>query len=376
MSAATASRAVLRSAFAWAVCTILLVALQLRPAVWLGYVVAGVPTPLGALTIADREIALPLAQSDGAGPIEVRIHVWHPTPSPPTPHARYPLIVYAPVWGETRLDNTALLASLSSHGFVVVAIDDIHLDPAALDKTPADTDVRHTLFDFTSDQSRTRMLAAFDRRMALQALKISHTLDALIAVSFQLPAAAAFNPRQIGIIGASFGGASAVEAGLSDARIRAVVNLDGWLRGKASAKTLDIPFANFNSTRGTLDQVASEASDANPNQKFIAARNQETTGIIERQLAARGDALDITITGASHSDFNNELYDAQRWRQWRPWQRTMIAPARLHEILDAHIFAFFAAALARTETAAPQTALALTPYPEVTIRLGRSRSPG
>lgn len=371
MTSSKPSASVARIAAATAVCAVILGAVQLQPMVRLGYSAAGIPAPRGPLAVANREISIAFKRADGQGMVAVPIHLWHPVTAPAV--AGYPLIVYAPVWAETRFDNTGLLASVASHGFVVAAIDDIHRDPEALDLTPADTEVRNTLFDFSGSEGRTRMLASFDRRIELQATKLSHVLDALISNRAQLPAAAAFDPMRIGMLGASFGGASAVEAGLTDNRVRAVVNLDGWLRGKATTRTLEIPLANFNSTRGVPDQAKLEAPNANPNQAFVAARNRETTAVVERQIAARADARDITIAGASHGDFNGELYDPQRWRQWRPWRRNMIAPARMHEILDAHIAAFFSTHLDTNDGSgsASTVAFGLQLYPEVTIRLGR-----
>ena len=360
---------------AFAALAIVLGAWLSRPFVRLGYVASSIPKPRGAHPVTVHDIAVPLRRPDGRGIVDCTVRLWFPAhgtgPSSMPPPA---LVIYLPVWGAKRGDNAAFAASLASHGFIVAAIDDIHNDPDTLDATPADAVVRHTLFELSGDEGRARMISRFDRRLHLQAAKVSAILDELIARPNLIPAEARFDPTRIGIAGASFGGAAAVETALRDARLKAVLNFDGWLRGKALADNLTVPFANFNSTRGVPDQAVLTAPNANPNHKFLAARNAETNAFIERHLATRPDTIDVTIAGANHGDFTDEIYLPDRWMQWRPWRRSMIAPARMHEIVDAYAAAFFDTHLGGS----PSAILSQNPppFPEATIRLGRSRAPG
>ncbi len=350
-----------------------------RPFVRLGLVASAVPKPLGALTVASRDIALPLLRADGKETFSVPIRLWFPAPEQPR-HATGPsgpaLVLYLPVWGGKRDDNTGFTANLASRGFVVAAIDDIHQDSDLGDVTPADAAIRHTLFDFSSDASRARMLDAFDRRLELEAAKVSAVLTALIANPALLPAGAQFDAKRIGIVGASFGGAAAVEAGFRDTRVRAVINFDGWLRGRAANGTLAIPFANFNSARGVPKPATINAPDARPNYKFVAARNAETTAAIERHLAVRSDMIDVTIAGANHGDFTDEIYEPGRWKQWRPWSDRMIAPARMHEIVDMYASTFLLAHLSDRPTPLGALNPVAAEAPEVSIQRGRGRIPG
>ncbi len=342
-----------------------------RPFVRLGYVAASIPEPRGAYPVTVHDIAVPLQRPDGRGTVDSAVRLWFPAQSTGRSAA---LVIYLPVWGAKRGDSAAFAASLASHGFIVAGIDDIHNDPDTLDATPADATIRHTSLELSGDEGRARMIAGFDRRLSLQAAKVSAVLDALIAHPDLVPVAARFEPTRIGIAGASFGGGAAVETGLRDVRLRAVLNFDGWLRGKALTDTLAVPFANFNSTRGVPDQAVLAAPNAKPNYKFLAARNAETNAFIDRQLATRPDTIDVTIAGANHGDFTDEIYLPNRWMQWRPWRRTMIAPARMHTIMDAYAVVFFGAHLNGTSSKA--LSLNLPQFPEATIRLGRSRAPG
>ncbi len=366
-----------RAALAIALLATLVVAASglwlLRPMVRLGLVATGPAQPTGPWPVGELDTAVALKTATSSQTADVAVHLWYPRHSQSAaPDAPRPaLVVYAPVWADKRTDNTAFTAALASQGFVVAAIDDIYNDPESLDASADDTRVRRTLLDFSGEDGRRRMITAFDRRLELSAAKVSSVLDALIANADRLPAAARFDPTRIGMAGASFGGATAVEAAARDTRIRAVLNLDGWLRGVAATRSLGVPLLNANSTRGMPDAAVLNAPDANPNHKFLAERSRETMAILERELNAPSGAVDITIAGASHGDYNNELYDQRRWMQWRPWRRTLIAPERQRLIVDAYATAFFARHLVGQP--APLLRQSPSPFPEVAIRLGPTR---
>jgi dienelactone hydrolase len=343
-----------------------------RPLVQLGFVSGKQPKPSGSHQVFDRDVRVAVPRSDGAGTVDVAVHVWSPMRVDGATQV-YPLVVYAPGWFGMRNGSTVLAATLASHGFVVAALDDVIHNPAELDERAADRAVREADLELGDEANRARTVAIFDPRLALEARKASLILDALLARGTRDLIGIDIDPAKIGIFGHSFGGASSVEAALADRRFRAAINLDGWLRGRALTAVLDIPFANFNSTRGAPDPALLSEASADPVKRFLAARNAETNDFIRRQMAARSDARDITIEGASHSDFTDEVYDLRRWRQWRPWRRQMIAPARMNEILDAYVVAFFGAHL--SGQAAPLLVQTPSRYPEVSIRLGGGRKP-
>jgi dienelactone hydrolase len=341
-----------------------------KPWISLGLVATGFPKPNGPYPISSHDLQLALALP-GGGEAPVAVHLWAPhTPAATAPPA---LILYAPVWGATRTDNTALTEALASHGFVVAAIDDIVHDAIVHDISPADTSLRRTKLDVADPIKIAQTYAAFHPRTALQARKISAVLNALLKQRQFLPPEARFDIKRIGMVGASFGGATAFEAARSDRRIRAAMNLDGWIGVGSDKQALQTPFANFNSTRGASAPGAATDPAATPSRAFFARISAETTVILERQLASRADMIDITIEGASHSDYNNELYDWDRWKQWRPWRHSMIAPTRLRAIVDAYATAFFDTHLNGTSN--PILKQTPSPYPEVTIKLGAAPTP-
>jgi dienelactone hydrolase len=365
------SEAVLVGLVCAAISVLLAVALA-RPLVQIGYVLDKRPLPRGPHAVVDREVRVPLRRGDGTGIVDVAVHFWSPARVDGSAQ-KYPLIVYAPGWGGTRNDNTFLAATVASHGFVVAALDDVVHDPAELDVAANDRVVRETELNLNDEAGRARTVGQFDARLGLGARKTSRLLDALLATGTRELAGVDIEPTRIGMMGGSIGGATSVEAALADKRIRAAINLDGWLRGRALTAVLDIPFANFNSTRGAPDPAVLMAPSANAVQRFLAARNAETNDFIARQMAARADAIDIAVAGASHGDYSDEVYDPHRWRQWRPWRWRMIAPRRMHEILDAYVAAFFGLHL--SGRSAPLLTQVPARFTEASIRLGRGRAP-
>src|SRR6185295_1906174 len=59
---------------------------------------------------------------------------------------------------------------------------------------------------------------------------------------------------RIGFVGFSFGGAVAAEATLTEPRLKAVADLDGWHFGRSATVGVTIPYLIVNSDYATLDQ--------------------------------------------------------------------------------------------------------------------------
>jgi dienelactone hydrolase len=152
--------------------------------------------------------------------------------------SQFPVLLYAPANGGAKDDNASTTAELASHGYVVMAIDDIDRDP----RSPTATDDWQPLtFDFSSAEAFKTTLRIGDRKVRRQAEKALTALDQLNAC-----ANADWRTRiqfdRIGFFGFSIGGSTAAEAGTFDPRVVAVANLDGWLFGRAAFGALDKPY--------------------------------------------------------------------------------------------------------------------------------------
>lgn len=216
--------------------------------------------PSGIYSVGTSTVLLPSVSGEHTPDISVRI--WYPVDASseaPRHHTgalalvkahqnaplatlpnQFPVVLYAPSWASKRDDNTVRTANLASHGYVVVAFDDVAHDPE--NTTGPEGPDRTSGIDFTSAESYARTRPLADARVAREARKASLILD-------RLTADAQWGQRlalsRVGFVGFSFGGAAAAETALSDQRIVAVVNLDGWVFGEALRKGVKCPYLVF-----------------------------------------------------------------------------------------------------------------------------------
>jgi len=137
----------------------------------------------------------------------------------------FPLLLYIPGWGGTRGENTALAEFLAARGYVIAALDDREAAPALDFSTPAQVVRTQQRADAKVD----RLAAGASRELA--DLVHGTTLGAI-----------PIDPTRIGLVGYSFGGAVAAETACRDARVRAAVNLDGWMFGSAARAGVPRPY--------------------------------------------------------------------------------------------------------------------------------------
>jgi dienelactone hydrolase len=240
-----------------------------------------------------------------------------------------PLIVYAPSWNAGRNDNSFRAANLASHGYVVAAMDDIVHDPAGV--TGAEGPDRAATLDFASATSYAATRPLADARAAREARKASVVLD-------RLAGDAAWRTRldfaKIGFLGFSFGGAAASEAPWLEPRIKAVVNLDGWVFGEAARRGVKGPYLTLWSDFPVPFDVAGSP------QAEIDLMN-DYIGFEARQMA-RPDKFGFMIAGLNHLDYCDRLV----WPAFEEFRepRALDRPA-MHGIIDAYILDFFGAYL-------------------------------
>jgi predicted dienelactone hydrolase len=92
--------------------------------------------------------------------------------------SQFPILLYAPWNGGAKDDNASTAAELASHGYVVMAIDDIDRDP----RSPTATDDWQPLtLDFSSAEAFQTTLRIGDRKVRRQAEKALTALDRLKA---------------------------------------------------------------------------------------------------------------------------------------------------------------------------------------------------
>lgn len=148
---------------------------------------------------------------------------------------KFPLLLFSPAAGTTRLFYTAMAQQVASSGYTVVTID--HPYDSDIVVFPGNTTVLG--LDFTDDQ----IPLLVDTR----AKDISFVLDQFILPNSTL---AIRHPckkptSKVAVFGHSLGGAAAAEAMLFDERLVGGLNLDGTFFGDVVEKGLDRPFFIF-----------------------------------------------------------------------------------------------------------------------------------
>jgi dienelactone hydrolase len=122
----------------------------------------------------------------------------------------YPLIIFSHSSGGNRQQSTFLCTHLSSHGYLVAALDHSEVVAAELARSNSGTD----------QQKVARVEAWIANRVPDIRFLLDHLLN-----DTALDSEAKLDPTQIGIVGHSFGGWTALAATEVERRIRAVVAL-------------------------------------------------------------------------------------------------------------------------------------------------------
>jgi len=244
--------------------------------------------------------------------------------------SQFPILLYAPWNGGVKDDNASTAAELASHGYVVMAIDDIDRDPRS--PTAAD-DWQPLTFDFSSAEAFKTTLRISDRKVRRQAEKALTALSRLKACA-NADWRARIQFDRIGFFGFSEGGATAAEAGTFDPRVVAVANLDGWLFGRAAFGALDKPYLVILSEESVFP-APRQLQSSNANKRFeavLTARDLRE----ETRLANRPDGFGFQVLECFHENLSDEVFKRRFSKAW-----LFTNPYRVKAIRDAYLLAFF-----------------------------------
>lgn len=239
----------------------------------------------------------------------------------------FPLIVYVPEWGGARTSNTALAQELASQGFVVAAINPVSAPAAGQG------------MDFSSAEgyaATLRLAEQLVRAQAHDAIELLDRLQAALSRAGPLaPLAGKIDLNRVGIFGFSFGGAVAAQAGWTDRRFRAVLDMDGWLFGDAAQAGIAQPFMILSDDTplpSTAD-LASPRADIRFTSELTLEDSRRSAAIM-----ARFGGVRATILGSRHSNFSDQPLI---WPIRRMVGAGAVPPEKAFRLVSGYAAAFF-----------------------------------
>jgi dienelactone hydrolase len=151
----------------------------------------------------------------------------------------YPILLFSPGMGDTRLIYSALAQQVSSAGYIVVTVD--HPYDADIVTYPDKTFVLAANISTEEQIVQDVGVRVKDVSFVLDQLSVPAIFQSLIPGQPELD----INVRKVGIFGHSLGGATAAQAMLLDSRFAGGINLDGTFFGSVIQKGLSNPFLIF-----------------------------------------------------------------------------------------------------------------------------------
>lgn len=136
---------------------------------------------------------------------------------------KYPVILYSHGFGSNRFNNTFLVEELVRHGYIVVGIDHTHYT-----STTVFPDERVTKVD-VSEKS---IINNFNSEIQVWVEDAQFVINELERINREDPVfSGKFDLEKLGYFGHSVGGATAQYAIMKDERIKAAINMDGYIPG-------------------------------------------------------------------------------------------------------------------------------------------------
>lgn len=259
---------------------------------------------------------------------------------------KYPVLLFSHGLTGFRNQNTFQVEELASHGYIVVSID--HPYDAAAVVYPDQSVISLKLeslsgFDSYVDKSKVWLE---DSQFVLNSLTAlsndSNSNQAVVGTaSNELKQLTAhMDMSQIGALGHSFGGATAVQLLMTEPRIKAAVNMDGVLYGQpVPEQGLSKPYLQMNAEQSiddewftqSLDQAVEMTGRSKESYEQFWAESKD-----RRSKATSGaDAYSIMINHANHMSFTDfYLYSPLLHPKKAP-------PKPVHQSINQLSLAFF-----------------------------------
>ena len=228
----------------------------------------------------------------------------------------FPLVIFSPGFGVSRVNYTAIAEQLASHGFIVITVDHPY---AGLTVFP---DGRVLLFSAEGGSED-----ALRKRVEDMARDVYFILDALSDGRKALGTfAGRIDKKRIAAAGHSLGGMTALEALHQDRRLAVAVDLDGSPVGRVTLEGLEKPI---------LVMLNQPDQEHRPPERMKLERHKEWSDLIEKKKTT---TVLMTIINTTHMSFTDATFLVPPERLAR--SGAVIDGKRLLEIIARAMLAF------------------------------------
>jgi dienelactone hydrolase len=223
---------------------------------------------------------------------------------------RYPVLLYLPGWDGSQGENTVLVQDLASRGFIVAAIG--YDDPACAGVDGSASNPPATGIDLSSQAAFEHTFGVAHQKIERVAEAASHVIDALETLD-RIDPANRFRGRlelsRIGVVGYSLGGAIAMQLCWRDDRLKAAVNIDGWVFDAAPGGWIEQPLMFISDD--TPPPNSTDLSTPDPSGRYTAILDDIDARRIASGFAKHG-GVNLVVVGSEHGDFADMVYLRRR----------------------------------------------------------------
>ncbi len=252
----------------------------------------------------------------------------------------YPVLIFNPGGGWTRLSDTFWTEQLTSHGYVVFALDHPGFNQSvvfpdgyrfAADRLPFPEETGDLLRDAHAAWSHLD-----EHHFPIWQADSRSLLDRIEEMNAdpESPFRALLDLDRIGAFGWSFGGATAVQLSRDDPRVKAAVDGDGQLFGDVARTGTPRPVLLLHSEPDSVPAGDTATGEENRRATAMAELIAEVEANYRSLRAGSPQVWRVSIRGASHGSFSDLALMS-------PPSPGVIDPRRGHEIINALSLAFF-----------------------------------
>ncbi|WP_334072440.1 MULTISPECIES: hypothetical protein [Paenibacillus] len=244
-----------------------------------------------------------------------KAHAFPDAPLSPREEA-YPVVVFAPGYGASNFMYATFAEELASQGYIVAGIQHPYftLFPTRLSggRVAAGMFDAGAAGDWALSEKLIRQILVKDVRFAIDRLELLNQGAGKEDGSGGAPYfASRMDFSRLGIMGHSFGGTVAAQTMDEDPRIRAGINMDGFLYGKRLDNGLDRPFMYmFTGLTDRFEKMGLTEAEWGGQQTFAFPSVEEYAAMAREQaerhrLLLQNGGYNVLFPKADHFDFSD-----------------------------------------------------------------------